>query len=106
MTAFLPSAEVERIRATVELRSNSGAATVWPGFQTANEEQSPDAATQLANPSYISSNGITYGASFEDISAALASKQLVRFGLFVLNGTGTNTEVVLASLRVEVQSRS
>lgn len=105
LTSFMDAAEVERVRMTLELRSNSGLAEVLPAYQVANEATSPGSTFGVGS-AYVGNDGITYGTSFTDISANLADQQLVRFGVFVRNQSGDKTELVLTTLRVEVQSRS
>ena len=106
LTGFQDSAEIERVRITMEIRSMSGTMEVLPGYQVANEATSPGNAYGIGS-TYVNSEGIDYGSGFTDISGNLSSQQLVRFGVFVRNTNGsTHTELALLSMRIEMQARA
>lgn len=107
LTAFMSAAEVERVRCTLEIRSNSGEAEILPGYQVANEATSPGSSYQIGSQ-YEETEDIHYGTSFTDISGNLGNQQLVRFGVFVRNTASSagQTELALVTLKVEIQARA
>jgi hypothetical protein len=76
MIGWIEADDVARIGFDIELRSKTGNLEVALGYQTADSENSPDAA--VAVTSFVSANGFTFRGSLDDISATTAGKRLIR----------------------------
>ena len=86
-TGWLNAAEVKFIKAVWELISPMTNLSVEFGYQTANVENSPDAAISLGSAQTAA--GLSYG-TITDISAATAGKRLVRFGFLGTNSAAAS----------------
>lgn len=86
-TPWLPAVEIQAVRMTFEVRNTTDSSgVVKPALQTANVENSPDAAVVLpaANPTRndLTGDGMSYPNGVSDISSSTVGKQLVRFGVY------------------------
>ena len=81
-----------KLRATFEARGFTGNITVALGYQTANAENSPDAAVALT--SYFDTENLYYGSSFTDVTANTLPKQLVRLVWMVKLSSGSSLGTV------------
>lgn len=66
----------------------------WPSATTVPTQFALAAAT---------GDGQSFATTFEDISASI-TKRYLRFGVWVYNSSGTNTEFALVAIRVETRS--
>lgn len=88
VTGWMDAKTVGSLVCNFEVRCLDGDQEVSAAYQTANVENSPDAAQALG--SYVNANGMTYGSAFTDVSANTQPKQLVRFGFLVKNTATSN----------------
>jgi hypothetical protein len=99
-TGWMQAADVAKIRTNFELRGVTGTINVLVGYQTANVENSPDAATNTGT--FQTSVGVYFGGSFTDVSAATQAKQLIRFGFVVKLTSGFTLSVARAGGSVDI----
>ena len=92
ISGFQSTAGIKDVRPILELLSLSGGLVIEVGYETANNEGSPDAIAWLANFA-ASTEGVTTG-TWTDIASALAAKASVRWWLGVKNANaGTLREL-------------
>lgn len=102
MSAPLPSVGVLKIRVSFEMLNNSGAAKIRPVLRMSNDGPDWDAAVAIGTATR-NADGTTYGSVYEDMGGTTSGKQLVQFGIQVQNDNGTDVEMCLASLRVDIE---
>lgn len=100
MTRWIPATTVLQIRATVEMRGNSGNAAIAAGYQTSNDQVNLDAAAFVGN--YLTSEGFLYPTGYMDVSAATAGRQFVRFGLMCQSVTRGIVQSCWGAVSVEI----
>lgn len=88
------------VRPSIELSQSSGALIVRPAVRTSNDGSSWDTPVAIGSQTR-SSNGITYGSAFEDMTSTTNAKQLVQPGIESKNTTGTSLEMGLATLKLD-----
>ena len=103
-TAWMQAADVGKARCTWEANSEMAPSMVTrPGYQTANVENSPDAAVALGSDTQTSS-GVKYGTAMTDISGVTQAKAVVRFGIWVKLASGSTLACVRLAGSYDVQS--
>lgn len=106
LTSSLEATRALSARLSVELRVSSGAIKVRPGMQISDDNESWDVATTISGyTTYLTSEGTGIGKTWTDLSAVL-TKRRVRFGAFAVNTSGTDIEMGMASLRVDLRGVS
>lgn len=99
-TPYMDATQVKKLPGILEIISRTGGdqgIEVALGYQTANVENNPDTAVALASASpYKDSDGVHYPTAVEDLTTALAGKQLVRFVFMTRNESGGGTTVNFA----------
>ena len=93
-TDWMRAPDVAKIRLYMEARGFTGLMNVIAGYQTCNVDNSPDAHNTIG--SFVTTAGVTFGASFADVTANTQAKQYVRFGWVVKLTSGST----LATVRV------
>jgi hypothetical protein len=88
----------------IELRGKFGNLEVAFGYQTADVENSPDAA--VAVTSYVASNGFTFRGSLTDISATTAGKRLIRVVILVKLSSGSTLDLGSVAGNLYLKKRS
>ena len=82
-TMWTAASEVKQARAGIEIALLEADLTLCPGYQTANTEN--NVLTEGAIGTYQSTNGVHYPTEWEDLSAAMQGKQMIRFGWLTVN---------------------
>ena len=96
---------IKNVRIALELGA-PGLVSVRIGFQTSDDGLTWPASTTtpglfaLATLTAATAEGVTYAVVFEDISASL-TKRFVRFGVWMLNSSGTLLETAVVGIRIE-----
>jgi hypothetical protein len=88
------------VRPSVELAQSSGTLTVRPALRTSNDGVSWDTPVAIGGQTRTS-NGITYGSAYVDMTATTDTKQLVQPGIEAKNTSGTSLELGLATLKLD-----
>ncbi len=101
LTRWGSTADVHKIRPSMEMRVSSGNAKIQFGYQLANDPDSPETAVTVG--SFLASEGFLYGSSFTDIASQTDGYLYVRWGVWVQNSTGTKIEMCRASIRVDIE---
>jgi hypothetical protein len=83
-TPWIPAEGVKRARGTFELISGQANLRVTFAYQTANVENSADAAAEQG--SVMTADGMSYG-TLTDVSSATNGKHLIRFGYSTYNSS-------------------
>ena len=96
------AAAIEQVRGTWEMMGETGDIDVAVGYQIANEDDEDAWDTATAVGSYVSADGMTYAASFTDLSASL-TKRLVRFGFLANNGTAGSNQMARVKMELEIR---
>ena len=101
----MDTADLKSARVSVDVYA-PGLVNIKVAFQISDDGIAWPASTSVP-PQFAlaaaSSEGITYSTTFEDISSSL-TKRYVRFGVWVYNSSGSNTEFALVAIRVETRS--
>ena len=105
LTEFVPSADVDRARATFEMRSDTGSVQLAPGYVTANDPDVPGNGTKLGTKANLTAEGIQYPDGWTDLSTVLANQLFVAFGVMVSQDTDGAPQGCMAQIRVDVQGR-
>ena len=107
VTGWMSPAEMQKCKATLEIRARCGAAEVAVGYQLADVENAPDAGNEILSytgpAAFRSSAGVHYPDLWDTaIEADSAGKQLIRFG-FMMTSTSPGTDVRSARVAAKIQ---
>jgi hypothetical protein len=103
MTGPLDATRALAARLSIELRVSSGSIKVRPGLQVSDDAETWDTAATISGyTTYLSAEGTGIGKTWTDLSAVL-TKRHVRFGAFAVNTSGSDIEMGMASLRVDLR---
>lgn len=104
LTGWSPAADVGKARCSWEANSETSGSTITrPGYQTANVENSPDAATTLGSDTQTGA-GVKYATGMNDIASVTQAKSLVRFGMWVKLASGSALACVRLAGSFDIQS--
>ena len=96
----MDSTDINKIRASFELRQSSGALLMAPALRMGNDGLTWDSAVQIGTDT-SSNEGVTYGAAFIDMHTTTQAKVLVQFGVLCKNTTGAIVEQAMAALKID-----
>lgn len=105
LTEWRTANQVDRARATVELRSDTGSVQLAPGYVTANDPDVPGNGVKLGTKANLQAEGIQYPDAYTDLSTALANQLFVAFGVMVSQDADGAIQGCMASIRIDVQGR-
>ncbi len=104
LTGWSQAADVGKARCSWEANSEtSGSLVTRPGYQTANVENSPDAAATLGSDTQTSA-GVKYATAMNDIASVTQAKALVRFGMWVKLNSGSTLACVRLAGSFDIQA--
>jgi hypothetical protein len=106
ITDFISTGEVASARMMIELLSRTPNTKIAAAYQTADVASSPNQAVTFgtfSTATYTTTIGQNVQDAFEALTTAIEDKLLIRFGFIVLNTTGTELEMALASGVVDVK---
>jgi hypothetical protein len=96
-TQWMDPSNMEKGKATFEVRGRCGNMTLLPAYQTADIPTSPNGAVELRpNGTFEDSEGVQFPSGWKPLDAGVQTKQSIRFGWLVKNSSGT----ALSSARV------
>ena len=105
LTDWMNTTGIKKLRAAIEMRSDSGSANIRPGYAATNDK---DIATASMTTNYItgtavlSADGIEYGGPWDDVTDDLDGKMYVRFGVWCSRDAGsTGIAGCFASIRID-----
>ena len=87
-SGWMSAATFTKVKGDFEVRERISDIEVSLGYETANVENSPDAAASIG--SFVNANGVSYGTSWSDISAYTDGKTLIRFVWLAKNTSGSS----------------
>ena len=95
--------DLKAVRASIENRSSTGAYKSRVAYRLTNDGATfEDPVSLYANGASEQPNdGTTYGATFVDLSAAVAGKQLIQWGAQGINSSGTATEMAMTTIKID-----
>lgn len=103
LTRWISTADVNKnARAAIEMQGDTGSCQIAPGYQTANDQDSPDTAVKLGGLAFVGADGIQYPTGYTDISTAVDAKLLVRFGVLVKQDADGGIQGCYATIRVDL----
>jgi hypothetical protein len=88
---WLEADDIARLGFDIELRGKTGNLEVALGYQTADNEDSPDAAVAIT--AFRTSNGYTFRGALTDIASVTAAKRLVRPVFIVRLSSGSTLAI-------------
>ncbi len=98
----MDSGGIDKVRVSFEMRQTSGAAEIRPALRMSNDALTWDNPVSIGITTR-STDGVTNGADFVDVSATTKAKALVQFGVECKNTTGTTCELCSAALKVDTK---
>lgn len=101
LTAWIRSSQLTQARYRLEMRGDTGTAQLAVGYQTADTIDSPNAAAQLGNQSYLNAEGVQYGNDWVDLTTPLDTASWIRFGALVKQDADGDLQACTAILRVD-----
>ncbi|MFZ5477081.1 MAG: hypothetical protein ACOZNI_09930 [Myxococcota bacterium] len=104
VTGWFEAEDFGRLGFDLELRAKTGVLEVALGYETADNEDTPD--TAVAVTSYRTANGFTFRGSLTDISATTAGKRLIRIVFLVKLTSGSTLALGRAGGAAYVVKRS
>lgn len=87
-TGWMNAQTFTKVKGDFEMRERISDIEVSLGYETANVENSPDSAATIG--SFVTSNTVTYGNSWADISTYTDGKTLIRF-VWLTKNTSTSS---------------
>jgi hypothetical protein len=104
--AFSPpegTTTVRKIRGSIENRSSTGAAKTRIVYRLSNDGSTWQAWTTLyaGGTNEQTNDGTTYGGSFVDLASAVQGYQLIQWGVQVINTSGSATEIVNVTVKLD-----
>lgn len=107
VTSWMAPSEMQKAKATLEVRARCGAAEVAVGYQLADVENAPDGGHEILSYSgpagFRGSAGVHYPDLWDSsIQTDSESKQLVRFG-FMMKSTSPGSDVRSARVAAKIQ---
>jgi hypothetical protein len=101
-SGWMATTDIRKARPSVECRMKSnGDMRVQPAYQTCNVPTSVD--NSVAIGSVITTDGVVYGSTFDDVSAGAVAKLLIRFGWNVWLTTGSTPSTALVGGKIEIE---
>jgi hypothetical protein len=103
MSAPESTVGVGGVRAALENRSSTGAVKTRAYYRTSNDGVTFEAWTALYADGVTeqTNDGTAYGADYVDLTNAVKGKQLIQWGVGVINTSGTATEMATTTLKVD-----
>lgn len=97
------TADLAKARTSIENRSSSGAVKSRVVYRLSNDGDTWGGWTPLySNGTAEQTNdGTTYGASFVDLLSTVQDKQLIQWGVEVINTSGTATEMITVVIKLD-----
>ena len=94
---------VSGARAAIENRASTGAVKTRTYYRTSNDGVTFDSWTALYGDGVTeqTNDGTSYGADYVDLSNAVKGKQLIQWGVGVINTSGTATEMATSTLKID-----
>lgn len=94
---------LKKVRGSIENRSSSGAAKSRIAYRFSNDGATWQGWTPLYAPgtNEQSNDGTTYGSTFVDLTSTAAGWQLIQWGAQVINTSGTATELVTTTIKID-----
>lgn len=107
VTQWMDPAELQKMRATLELQNLCGNIEVSVGYQLADVENNPLSDEKLESyngpTGWQSTTGVHYPERWDgSIESQAGGKQLIRFGFVVKLSSGTDPGMVRAAAKVEI----
>lgn len=102
LSGALPSGGVKKVRVSFEMAQNTGLCKIRPALRMSNDGATWD-TPQAIGAATRNSDGITYGAAFEDMSTYTEAKSFVQYGIEVENDSGSVVESCKATLKVDIE---
>ncbi|MDP3984500.1 MAG: hypothetical protein Q8Q52_05800 [Acidimicrobiia bacterium] len=95
---------IAQIRGTIDISMLTTNASVAFFYQLANYPDGGVAPVAFGNSggAYVTATGLTYPDQWTDMTTAVADRQLIRWGMFCKNVSGTLTEFAQAGGYIEI----
>ena len=100
-TGWMPAGGVEKIRASIEVAERTNELSVRCGFQVADVIDQAGSGQALG--SAFEEDGVDFGTSFTDVTSNTQGKQLIRFGYYFANSTGSNQSTGRVAGKLDLQ---
>lgn len=104
LTQWVRTSQLTQARFRLEMRGDTGSVKVAVGFQTANNIDLPNNATQLGGQAYLDADGVQYGDDWVDLTTSLDGASWIRFGSLVKQDADGDLQGATLILRVDYKN--
>ena len=104
---FSPSMDSTRVgdvRASFEMRQDSGNAKIRPAYRLSNDGVTWDSPIAIGGDTLIA-EGFHWADAFAALSTLPETKQFIQWGIQCCNETGTDLEICMATLKLDYEEK-